>query len=91
MKKVSYFGFELEVRDYVNYLAFELINLDNIQDGYILYGYISKPEWVKSSKLWYDSKYNRTPLPKYNPILQEIRDDGVKPSKSLVFIGDKND
>lgn len=85
MKIVNYFGHEVEVSDGVNYLAFELVSADSKYLGYELYGYENNPFWNKQRKTWNPIGYYEKL--KFNPeLLNEFRENGIKPSKSLVKV-----
>lgn len=90
MKIVNYFGYDVEVPITVNYLAFELVNRGNKSLGYELYGYITQPTWSKDTKLWYaTSSVGLIEQCDIQEILQKIRTNGIKPSKSLVYCSSK--
>lgn len=86
MKKVNYFGYEVEVNDDVEYLAFRRVPTSNKYLGYALLGFDYKPYWNKNLKMWVGACTKTSiNIPSYE--LEVLRNkQGIKPSQSLVAV-----
>lgn len=81
MKTVNYFGREVVVPDWTNYLAFE----KTTKGEFALYAYTDEPYWDKTLKMW--NTHEQVSLYSQRGdvnFLQELRANGIKPSNSLV-------
>lgn len=82
MNTVNYFGYEVNVNDGTEYLAFERVSAKDKSLGYELLGYPHKPYWNKHLKMWVGELSQKS----INISSDALETLGIKPSKSLVAV-----